>query len=1010
MLLTRNNRWVPLLSFFLLTVGISALGFYFYHSTAVEFHRQSQDQLSSVASMKVKELFDWRQEHFHDAEVILQNKDILSKIRQIIDDSSAVAPESLRWELGAVAKTYGYSSSQIYDASLKLRLSTSKSPYSYEGFREQLREVLNSKRPKFSDFYFIPDAGQSCFDLIVPIMRKDDDGSSVSSGLLLLTVDNSRFITPLIQSWPTPSTSAKVMIAKFTGDEILLMNEMDQSRNAKLSYKRPIGGKYSQGFGGDTKNEGVFEGYDYRDRKVLRAVKHVPESPWYIIAQIDTEEIYAPLRVRAWAMAVSSLSLILICSIRLIFWWENVKNDMYRQIIRNIRQRETAEASLKKSEDRISRINECLLGLGNDYVENVNKLTALCGELTGATCALYNNMQANMLYSIGQWRTPPDYKSSDKAEGHICYDLIRRGGERDVMYVPDLSKTDYATTDPNVKAYKLQSYLGQIVKCEGRPIGSLCIVFQQEFMPGDADYKILGVLATAIGNEERSLLYEKALNASIERFTQIADNAGEWIWEVDTNGMFTYSNRVVETIFGYQPEELVRKKHYSDFFAPEDKYILVKGFGEILKGRKPLKNYINCNVHRNGRKVISECTAVPFYSPSGVFLGYRAVEFDITERKQLEEERLKVQTLKIVELLTRGIAHDFNNLLASILGNISVLKAMISDNRQSRRILDDAEHACILARTLTGKLMTFAKDSKTEKKTINICAFIEDTVTFALRGTTVASKFKFADTKVAVEADEAQMNQLISNIVINAVQAMPQGGALDVDLSVVNVAEREIPGLGTGRYARISFKDTGVGISAENLGRIFDPYFSTKIRGSGLGLPTSMAIIKNHNGTIIAESELGKGTSLFVYIPVSELALPANVAVEMGQLKENKFNSRILIMDDEAMVKDMLTRILEYFGCEVVQSSHGMEALDLYRNAMEKGKPFHLVIMDLTIPGGMGGRETIVELLKMDPSANAIVSSGYSVDLPDYRQLGFKAIVNKPYTLNELDKVLKELL
>ncbi|MFZ2658486.1 MAG: PAS domain S-box protein [Victivallales bacterium] len=1010
MILKRSNRWVPLVSFALLSIGISAAAYYFYYSTAIDFYRQAQDQISSVASMKVKDLFDWRQRHFHDAELVLQDKDMVAKLRRMLGNPESQPPDSLKRELGTVAKIHGYASFRIYDSSMRLRLSSGKYPAGPDNFKLQLQEALLKKLPRFSDFYYLSDSEETCFDLIVPLLDGIKGEGSEVIGLLLLAVDNKRFMMPLIQSWPTPSQSAKIMIASINGDEIMVMNELEEGRNARLAYKRPIGGKFSSVFNEEARNEGVFEGYDYRDKKVLRAVKHVPESPWYIIAQVEADEIYAPLKIRAWAMAVTSLALILICGIRLVIWWENVKGEMYRQIIKNVRERENAEASLRRSEERISKINQCLLGLGNDYAENVNRLTALCGELTGATCALYNNMQEGMLYSLGQWKTPADYKASDKAEGHICYDLIRRGAERDMMYVPDLSKTDYARTDPNVKAYDLHSYLGHVVKCEGMPVGSLCIVFQKEFTPNDSDYKILGVIATAIGNEERSLVYEKALTASIERFTQIADNAGEWIWEVDTNGMFTYSNRVVENIYGYKPDELVGRKHYYDFFAPEEKDRLVMELDEMLGSRAPFKNFLSHNLHKNGRKILSECTAVPFYNSKGGFMGYRAVEFDITERRQLEVERLKVETLRTVELLAKGIAHDFNNLLASILGNISVVKVRLKNDIQTRKILDDSEHACVLARNLTGRLLTFAKETKTVKRPLNIVPFVSDSVTFALRGSNVAAEFMFEKEEISVEADESQISQLLHNLVINAVQAMPDGGKLKVGCALVQVAPREIPGLAGGSYARIMLKDGGQGISQENLGRIFDPYFSTKSKGSGLGLPTSMSIARNHGGTIIAESEEGNGASFFIYFPLSEKTCMADAGTERAPLIDNKFKSKILIMDDEQMVRDMLTRILEYYGCEVVQAAHGKEALDTYRKAQEQGSPFHLVIMDLTIPGGMGGREAIGELLKIDPAAKAVVSSGYSVELPDYRQLGFKAIVNKPYTLPELNKVLKELL
>ncbi len=1013
MIFNRNNRWVPLVSFIFLFIGISGAGFYFYYLTAADFHRQAQDQISSVASMKVKELFDWKQERLACAHELSGRNDLILEIEKLINDPSPQIKVSLRRELNAIAKTNDFSAFRIYDQALRLKLSSDilGTAESVEEILPQMVMAMRNGHPMFTDFHFSAESGQNCFDMIVPVMVKKEDGTGQCLGLILFTVDHSKFIMPLIQTWPTPSSSAKLMIVRFHGDDIMVMNELDRTKNASLKYSRPIGGKYASGFTEDTKNEGVFEGYDYRGRKVLRAVKHVPDSPWYMIAQMDTSEIYEPLVVRAWAMAVTSLALILICGIRLIYWWNNVKNDLYKQMLKNVKEKEKAEASLKRSEERISSINQCLLSLGNDYVENVNKLTALCGELTGATCALYNNLQDKTLFSIGQWKTPPDYKASDDADGHICYDLIRRGGDRDIMFVPNLGKSPYAKSDPNVKTYNLHAYIGHVVKCEGRPVGALCIVFKKEFMPSESDYKILGVLATAIGNEERSLLYEKALTASIERFTQIADNTGEWIWEVDPNGMFTYSNQIVQNIYGYRPEEIVGKKYYYDFFSPESRAKRRKDFEELVEKRLPLIKSSGENIDRGGRRIFTECTGVPFYNSKGAFLGYRAVEFDITERRQLEEARLKVQTLKTVEFMAKGIAHDFNNLLASILGNISVVKAKLGSDAGNQKILDEAEHACILARNLTGRLLTFAKESKTVKKPLLITDFLKESVEFALRGTKVAAEFEFSEEKITINADESQMSQLVNNLVFNAVQAMPSGGKISISCSKEKVSANEIPKLKPGRFVKIVFKDHGEGIRKDIIDKIFEPYFTTKDKGSGLGLPTSKSIVKNHGGTIFVESEESKGASFFVYLPFEGDEAAAYDTAKFVQVKmQHKFKAKILIMDDEKMVQDMLRRILEYFGCEIATCYEGKELLELYKKEMEEGNPFNLVIMDLTVPGGMGGKETISELLKLDPKARAVVSTGYSIDLSDFSELGFKSMVKKPYTIGELERVLKEVL
>jgi len=382
---------------------------------------------------------------------------------------------------------------------------------------------------------------------------------------------------------------------------------------------------------------------------------------------------------------------------------------------------------------------------------------------------------------------------------------------------------------------------------------------------------------------------------------------------------------------------------------------------------------------------------------------------DLTDQKRLERELLKGHKLESIAVLAGGIAHDFNNLLTAILGNISL--AAMSANEQDPRTkrLRDAEKACLRARNLTQQLLTFSKGGSPVKREVSIGALVTETVNFALTGSGVRCRYFIAETLWTAEVDEGQMSQVMSNLVINACQAMPQGGLLEIAAENVIVDHRQSLPLPEGRYVKISVQDHGAGISPEDLPKVFDPFFSTKPGGSGLGLATAFSIVKRHNGYIIIESEPEVGTRVDMYLP----ALGACVQTRHEDKNDLMAGQgRILVMDDEELIRDLFAELLTHLGYRVDLAEDGAETLDAYVRARDAGEAYDAVIMDLTIPGGMGGKEAVKELLKIDAGARAIVASGYSNDpvLADFRKYGFCARITKPCRLEELTAVLSRVI
>ncbi len=383
---------------------------------------------------------------------------------------------------------------------------------------------------------------------------------------------------------------------------------------------------------------------------------------------------------------------------------------------------------------------------------------------------------------------------------------------------------------------------------------------------------------------------------------------------------------------------------------------------------------------------------------------------DISDLRKMEQERLRIDKLESLGILAGGIAHDFNNILTIILGNIELVGLEMRNPDKNLERLQEAEQACQRAQHLAKQLLTFAKGGFPVKKPFIVGDLLQDVVPLALSGSNSAVEILIDENVWPVEIDEDQIHQVINNILINADQAMPDGGLVTIKVQNLHITSTLGLPLPEGNYVRFSFIDEGIGISHKNLDKIFDPYYTTKQFGNGLGLTTVFSIIKNHQGHITVESEPGKGTSFHLYLPA------AKTAVQKSSTKISTMpirgQGRILVMDDEASIREVLSHMLHKLGYEAVCAKDGLQALKAYKLALQKNEYFDAVILDLTIPNGLGGKETLDLLLQLDPHIQAVVSSGYGDDpiMANYQKFGFKNVIAKPYKISELSLVLHTVL
>ncbi len=499
---------------------------------------------------------------------------------------------------------------------------------------------------------------------------------------------------------------------------------------------------------------------------------------------------------------------------------------------------------------------------------------------------------------------------------------------------------------------------------------------------------------------------EKSLRDSETKYRTLIDHASEGILLVGADGNFLEANRKMEELIGYSKAELLHM-NVRQIHPEEDLERTLTSFKELWRrGEGSLLN--GWVLRKDGTKVPVDITGTRIeYAGSSLVQG---IFKDLTERQKTEAEHLKMSKLESLGTLAGGIAHDFNNILTAILGNINlaILDSTLDERTRERLIM--SEKACQRAHALAQRLLTFAKGGAPVKQVAAVGPLLRETATLILAGTRARGEISVPDNIWSVKVDVSQIDQVISNLLINAEQAMPEGGTIKIAAENLEVREKtdQLP-LPPGNYVKLAIIDEGTGIPGKYLDKIFDPYFTTKQKGSGLGLAVAYAIIKNNSGYITATSEAGRGTTFLIYLPAIKEGV---IAKEGKPAPLCQGQGRVLVMDDEEIVREVLGKMLAHLGYEAELARDGDEAINLYAEAQKSGRPFAAVILDLTIPGGMGGEEVVRELLKIDPQVKALVSSGYSDDqvVADFKKYGFTGLIPKPYRITELSKALGEAL
>ena len=502
---------------------------------------------------------------------------------------------------------------------------------------------------------------------------------------------------------------------------------------------------------------------------------------------------------------------------------------------------------------------------------------------------------------------------------------------------------------------------------------------------------------------------EESLLESEEKYRLLVGKMPAVVFKGYADWTVDFFDDKIETLTGYCKAEFdSRRLKWSEVIRSEDFQGVKNAFTQALRTNQSYVREYRIT-GKDGRMLWIQEKGQIISHQDGKIDYVSGVFFDITERKIFEEERIIFSKIESLGVLAGGIAHDFNNILTVILGNINLAMMDLPVDFAGQEILTEAEKACFQAQSLARQLLTFAKGGAPIKGPVAVDQLIRESSTFACRGSQVRCEFTLPDHLWAIEADTGQITQVFQNLIINAIQAMPGGGTIKIHAENLELAaESDLP-LSAGRYVKITLQDHGGGMPARYLAKIFDPYFTTKQKGSGLGLATSYSIIKNHFGHIAAESKIGVGTTFNIYLPAADRKIICQPEEERELFSGN---GKILVMDDEDLVREVIGKMIVYLGYEANLARDGEEAINIFAEAQKSGHPFDAVILDLTVPGGMGGKEAMAKLLKIDPQVKAIASSGYSDDpvMAEFHKYGFSAIIPKPYRVMEAGKILHDLI
>jgi PAS domain S-box-containing protein len=951
-------RVAPLAIFFVLAACVTAGGIRFVRSQEVSLGAQALAEVGSVATLQARTLALWRRERESDARLLLHDGTLL---RAVGEGGRAPGLEALFQSLN----DNGYARAFVVDPGGRVVASSGGRGELDERERDLFLRALESRAMAWNDFH--ADVTGVHLELAIPFSPSEDPARL--AGELVLRVDPATAIFPVLDTWPVPRATAESLLVRREGEEVVFLSALELGHLRPLAQRLPLSLRdlpAARALRGEVSGAGV----DYRGQHVFFAARPVAGSPWFVVSKVDRDEVLSTVRTQGLLVLGVELLLLVAAAAGVFLWWR------MREAQLENRRRDTevqAAEALRDSEERFRR-----------------------GLLLAPFPAMIHAEDGSIVALSRRWATVSGYSLADAPT--VAEWVARALGAGRARMKAHLEAVHRLGESVEEGEHELRTPAGEtrIWDFSSSPLGRM------------ADGRHLAITMAKDVTERKGA--QAALAAEKERLAVTLRSIGDAVIATDVEARVAIMNNVAETLTGWTAAEALGQPLGTVFRIldeqsrrpVDDPVARVFATGRVTG----VTNHPTL-VSRGGREHSIADSGAPIQDAEGRVLGVVLVFRDVTDESRREAALARAQRMESLAMLAGGIAHDFNNILTGVLTNLAL--ALEDPGSPSvTELLEDSMSAAERARGLTKQLLTFSKGGAPVRRVVEIKGVVRDTALFCAHGWSGVCRVEVEDDLWPARVDMDQVAQVIQNVVINGIEAMPGGGTIQVLARNVELEGGNAQGLPAGPYLQLRIADDGPGIPEALRERIFEPFFTTKQTGSGLGLAVSHSIVAKHEGHIsVAAGERG-GVIFDIYLPAEPLA---SAAAEAPAAPAAPLRGRILVMDDEEGIRRVLARILVAAGCEVVAAAHGEEAVARYQEA-RGASPFDAVIVDVTVPGGMGGVETLAALKRIDPHVQVIVSSGYSNDpvMASYAVRGFAAVLEKPYGAADVREVVGRVL